>query len=364
MTDFSVLGTFMNTFLNSINFGYTAIQPTVNFLLAGLITIMIALTAGLTWMFGDWESMIRGLVGKILLIGFILLMVQHWQTYTDDIGTGLAQLGLRAGDNPITPVQFLQDPIKITNQGWELARQIFGQGNAVPSGHFGVANLPDKFIYGLAGIGVFLSFLVISVQILVAYLEFKIINLAALVFVPFAIWQKTEFLSQRSFAFMFASGAKLFVLALVVSIGFTFSLQLTISKTPDMENALAVLTGAVMFMALSLAAPGLAQALISGGPQLGAGDALRGAGALAGAVGGAGVMGARALGSVGQVGGAVADRAIGNVHQSGVEQMRRAAMAGDGGNANATTLSQIAKAAATDSGGGNKPPSPPPSGAA
>ncbi|MDE2344189.1 MAG: type IV secretion system protein [Betaproteobacteria bacterium] len=362
MTNFDILGTFMNTFLNSISFGYAAIQPAVNFILAGLITIVIAITAILTWAFGDFEGMIRGLIGKILLIGFILLLVQHWQAYTDDIGTGLAQLGLRAGDNPITPVQFLEDPTTITYQGWELAKQIWGQGNAVPGGHFGVDNLPDKFIYGLAGIGVFLSFLIVSLQVLVTFLEFKIINLAALIFVPFAIWPKTEFLSQRTFAFMFSSGIKLFVLALVISIGLTFTVKLTVSTTPDMQNALAVLTGSVMFMALSLAAPNLAQSLISGSPQLTASTAAMGAGALAATVGGAGVMGARALGGIGQAGGAMIEH--GNRRNAeGFEQMRRAATAGGGGNANATTLSQMAKAAAT--GSGSAPPNDnPPSGEA
>jgi type IV secretion system protein TrbL len=363
MTNFDILGTFMNTFLNSIQFGYSAIQPSVNFIMAGMITIVIVLTAGLTWAFGDFEGMIKGLVGKILLIGFILLMVQHWQAYTDDIGTGLTQLGLKAGGSSLTPAAFLQNPVTITHTGFLLCQQICAQADAVPGGVTGLKNIPDKLIYGLAAIGVFLAYLVISLQVLVAFLEFKIINLAALVFVPFAIWQKTEFLSQRSFAYMFASGSKLFVLALVVSIGLTFTVQLTISTTPNMENALAVLAGAVMLMTLALAAPHVAQSLISGSPQLSAANAAMGAGALAATVGGAGVMGARALGGAGQVGGAVTGRAIDNVNQSGVEQMRRAATAGGGGNANATTLSQMAKAAATDS-GSNPPNNNPPSGAA
>jgi type IV secretion system protein TrbL len=362
MTNFDILGTFMAAFLNSIQFGYTAIQPSVNFIMGGMITIIIALTAVLTWAFGDWESMIRGLVGKILLIGFILLVVQHWQAYTDDIGTGLTQLGLKAGGSSSSPAAFLQNPVTIAHTGFLLCQQICTQADAVPGGVTGLKNLPDKLIYGLAAIGVFLAYLVISLQVLVAFLEFKIINLAALVFVPFAIWQKTEFLSQRSFAFMFASGAKLFVLALVVSIGLTFTVQLTISTTPDMENALAVLAGAVMLMTLALAAPHVAQSLISGSPQLSAGNAAIGAGALAATVGGAGVMGARALGSVGQAGGAMIEH--GNRRNAeGFEQMRRAATAGDGGNANATTLSQMAKAATTDN-GSTPPNNNPPSGAA
>jgi type IV secretion system protein TrbL len=362
MTDFSILGTFMNTFLTSIQFGYSSIQPAVNFLLAGLITIVIALTALLTWIWGDFEGMIRGLVGKILLIGFVMLLVQHWSSYTDDIGTGLTQLGLKAGGSTITPAAFLQDPISIAGTGFLLCKQICAQADAVPGGSLGVSNLPDKLIYGLAAIGVFLAYLIISLQVLVTFLEFKIINLAALIFVPFAIWQKTEFLSQRAIGFMFSSGIKLFVLALVVSIGLTITVQLTISTTPNMENALAILSGAVMLMGLAIAAPNLAQALISGGPQLTAGNAAVGAGALAATVGGAGLAAGRALGGVGSVGGAMIEH--GNKRNAAaVEQMRNAATVSTGANANASTLSKMGEAAATN-GPSPTPPTTPPSGQA
>jgi type IV secretion system protein TrbL len=359
MTNFDVVGTFIQTFLNSINFGYSAITPSVDFIMGFMIVVVITLTAGLTWIWGDWEGMIRGLVGKILLIGFVLLLVNHWEAYSNDVDVGLTQLGLKAGGTNASANTFLENPQSIVAQGFLLCQALCANADNLPGGGIsGLQNLPTKLIYGIAAIGVFLAYAVMALQIFVAYIEFKIINLAALVFVPFAIWPKTEFLSQRAIGYMFSAGTKLFVLALVISIGQTVTVQFSVSSTPDMQNALAILIGSLMLMALAISAPQLAQALISGGPQLGAANAAMGAAATAGVIGGAGVLGGKALGQIGAAGGAVTGRAINNVNQSGVEQMRRAATVSTGGNANATTLNQMAGAAATN-GGGSKPPTPP-----
>jgi type IV secretion system protein TrbL len=362
MTNFDVLNTFISTYLNSIQFGYSAIQPEVNFILGFMITLVIAITALLTWVWGDWEGMIRGLIAKILIIGFVMLLVKNWQTYTDDVGGGLTSLGLLAGGNSVSAASFLTNPTSIVHTGFLLCKQICAQADAVDSGALGIKNLPDKLIYGLAAIGVFLAYLVISLQVLVTFLEFKIINLAALIFVPFSVWQKTEFLSQRAIAFMFSSGIKLLVMALIVSIGLTFTVQLTVNSTPNMENALAILSGAVMLMALALEVPKLAMSLIQSAPQLSSGSAALGAGAIGGVVGGAGVLAGRTLGQIGQTGGTITQRATNNVGASGVEQMKRAAAAG-GADANNSTLAAMAKAANV-TGGGSKPNNNPPSGKA
>jgi type IV secretion system protein TrbL len=337
-TDFNVIGTFMNAFLNSVNFGYTAIQPSVNYLMSFMITLVIILTALFTWIWGDWESMIRDLVSKIVLIGFVILLVDHWQTYTDDVGVGLAELGLKAGGTSVlTVTSFLQDPIKIVTAGYTLCESLSKAADTIPTGHFGFANLTERLIYGLAAIGVFLAYCILAIQVIVTYLEFKIINLAALVFVPFAVWKRTSFLSDRSIGYMFSAGIKLFVLALIVSLGITFTVQFSVSSTPSPQNALAVLTGALMLVMLAISIPKLAHALIAGGPQLGAGDAAIGVGATAALVGGAGFYGARALGAAGRAGGSMMDRASGVINNS----------------ANATPLGEFAAAATTGGGGGS-----------
>ena len=354
-SNFDVLGKFMNTYLNSVGTAYANITPEVHFFMAGMITLVIAITALFTFIWGDWETVVRGLVGKIILIGFFLYLIDNWPSLTNDIGLSMTQLGLSAGGQGTSATTFLQNPITIVVTGIQLCLAICQNADHMSGGGImGLDNFGTKLIMGLAAIGVFLSFAILALQVVVTFLEFKLVNVAAFIFLPFGVWQKTAFLSDRSIGFVFSAGSKLFMLALVVSIGEQFVTQFTVSTTPDVQNALVILMGSLMLMMVSIAVPRLAAALISGGPQLGAGDAAMGAGALAGTVGGAGLAAGRALGGAGQIGGAVTGAAVNNVHQAEVEQMRRAATVGGGGNANATTLAQMAKAATTDS--GSSPP--------
>lgn len=327
MTNFDVIGTFMAAYLNSITAGYSNIQPSVNYIMAFMIVLTITLTALLTWVWGEWESMIRGLISRILLIGFILLLVQNWEKYSDMVGIGLTQLGLKASGSGASATSFLQNPVSIAHTGFVLFKQLLAAANQYPTGVTGLGNFTNILLYGIAGLVVFLAYAVIALQVFVTFLEFKLINLAALVFVPFAVWQRTSFLSDRAFGYIFSAGIKLFVLALVVSIGVNFTTQFTVSPTPDFENALAILTGSLMLMALAIFVPRLAQALVTGGPQLGAGEAAMGAGAAAAIVGGGAYFATR---GVAAASGALTSRAFGGTAGDAVAAYRAAAFAGTG----------------------------------
>jgi type IV secretion system protein TrbL len=114
-------------------------------------------------------------------------------------------------------------------------------------------------------------------------------------------------------------------LAIVISIGVTLFDTLRPGPEPDIANAVGILLGAFILLALSLRVPALAAALVSGGPRLGAetlsqpaaqigraaiglGAAATGAAGLAGAAsvtggGGGGGGNAGATGSTGSEGG-------------------------------------------------------------
>jgi type IV secretion system protein TrbL len=133
----------------------------------------------------------------------------------------------------------------------------------------------------------------LAIQVFVTTLEFKLVTLASMIFVPFAVWQKTTFLSDRALGYVFSVGAKLLTLALVVTIGSQLLANLTVSATPNLENAAAIVLACFTVLILALSAGSLASALVSGGPQLGAG-AVVGAAAATAAMGGAAYLGGRA----------------------------------------------------------------------
>ena len=298
MTNFDVIRNFMNAFLNVIGAGYGNIQPDVNYLLGVMIVLTIALTAVLSWMWGEFDAVIRGLVSRVLIIGFVGYLANNWQTLTDDIANGFTDLGLQVAGVGGTAVSFLQNPVSIVSQGYQLFAEIVKTLTPLEGYIRTIENLPTIIIYLICATIVIVAFAILALQVFITFLEFKIINLAALILVPFAIWSRTNFLSERAFGYMFSSGLKLFVLALVVSIGAGFIGQFTVSPTPDFQNAIAIAIGSVMLTLLSLFGPRLAQALVTGGPQLGAGDAAIASGAVAAGTAGAAYYGTRGIAAV------------------------------------------------------------------
>jgi type IV secretion system protein TrbL len=79
---------------------------------------------------------------------------------------------------------------------------------------------------------------------------------------------------------------------LVTTIGSSLLTNLTVNATPNLENAAALVLACFTVLILALSAGSLASALVTGGPQLGAG-AFVGAAAATAAMGGAAYLGAR-----------------------------------------------------------------------
>jgi type IV secretion system protein TrbL len=63
---------------------------------------------------------------------------------------------------------------------------------------------------------------VLSIQLFITILEFKLTTLAGFVLVPFALWNRTGFLAERVLGNVVSSGIKVMVLAVIVGIGSGF----------------------------------------------------------------------------------------------------------------------------------------------
>jgi type IV secretion system protein TrbL len=160
----------------------------------------------------------------------------------------------------------------------------------------------------LAWIIVLLAFFVLSVQLFITIIEFKLTTLAGFILVPFALFGKTSFLAERVLGNVMTSGIKLMVLAIVVGVGSTLFGTITAAPTGDitLEQAAAHILAAIAVFGLAIFAPGIAAGLISGAPQLGAGAAVGTAAGLAAA----GVAGAAGAGALARAGISGAGRAV------------------------------------------------------
>ena len=120
---------------------------------------------------------------------------------------------------------------------------------------------------------VVISFFILAVQLFVTLIEFKLTTLAGFVLVPFGLFNKTSFLAEKVLGNVVASGVKMLVLAVIIGIGTSlFAIHPGFGgNQPTIEDALSLVLAALSLLGLGIFGPGIANGLISGGPQLGAG---------------------------------------------------------------------------------------------
>lgn len=307
MEEMDVIDQFLETFIRYIDSGFGLLGGDVHFLTTVLVGIDITL-AGLFWAMGGEDNILGRFLKKILYVGAFALILNSFSTLADIIFKSFAQAGLTAGGGGMTADDLLK-PGKLAGTGFTAAWPLLNQASQM----LGFTTFFDNFItimvLLIAWVIVILAFFILSVQMFVTILEFKLTTLAGFILVPFALWNRTSFLAERVLGNVVGSGIKVMVLAVIVGIGsnyfqpFTASLQGT---EPDIGKAMSLVLASLALFGLGIFGPSIASGLVSGGPQLGAGAALGsvlGAGGImylggAGAVGAARGLAASGLGAV------------------------------------------------------------------
>ncbi len=315
MQDLSVIDRFMQAFIRYIDSGFGLLGPDVGFLTTTLIGIDITL-AGLFWAMGGEQDVIGRFLKKILYIGAFALILNQFSTLADIIFRSFAQAGLTAGGGSLTADDLLR-PGKVASTGFSAAWPLLEQA----SSKMGFVSFFENFltiaVLLFAWVIVILAFFILSVQMFVTIIEFKLTSLAGFILVPFALWNRTSFLAERVLGNVVSSGNKLMVRGVIVGIGSNFFAEFTTSlqgQEPDLGQAMSLTLGALALFGLGIFGPGIASGLVAGAPQLGAGAALGTSLGAAGviALGGGAAMGAARLAGGAALGGIRAGTAMGS----------------------------------------------------
>src|SRR5246500_191445 len=138
-----------------------------------------------------------------------------------------------------------------------------------------------------------LPFFILAIQLFITLIDFKLTTLAGFVLIPFGLFGKTAFAAERVLGNVISSGVKVLVLAVIVGIGSTLFSQFTAGfggNQPTIEDAMSMVLAALSLLGLGIFGPGIANGIVSGGPQLGAGAAVgTGLGAGGAVIAGAGL---------------------------------------------------------------------------
>lgn len=322
-----VIDQFLETFTRYIDSGFGLVGGEVGYVATTLAAIDITL-AGLFWSFGTDEDIIARLVKKTLFVGVFAYLIGNWNNLARIVFESFAGLGLKASGTSLSSVDFLR-PGRIAQVGLDAGRPILGS----ISGLMGYVSFFENFVQIVvllfAWIVVLLAFFILAIQLFVTLIEFKLTTLAGFVLIPFGLFGKTAFAAERVLGNVISSGVKVLVLAVIVGIGSTLFSQFTGGfggNQPTIENAMALVLGALALLGLGIFGPGIANGIVSGGPQLGAGTVV-GTGLAAGGViaAGAGV----AAGAAGLATGAIAGSLRGgSAIASGATNVLRAGSSG------------------------------------
>ncbi|SDH78584.1 type IV secretion system protein TrbL [Pseudomonas flavescens] len=302
MNDVAIIDRFLNVFSTYIDSGFGMMRGEVAYLTATLVAIDMTL-AGLYWALshatGQGDDVIAKLIRKVLYVGAFAYILNNFNWLASIVFRSFAGLGLTASGSTVSMQTFLQ-PGHLAKTGLDAAAPILDQISDMAGFPEVFVNLTPIAVMFLAWFTVIICFFVLSVQLFITLIEFKLTTLAGFVLVPFALWNKTAFLAEKVLGNVISSGVKVLVLAVIVGIGTGLFAEFQVTPNePSIDHALVVMLASLALLALGIFGPGIATGLISGGPQLGAGAM---AGAALGAAGAAVAVGAAATG----VGGAVA----------------------------------------------------------
>src|SRR3990167_2089974 len=310
-----VIDRFLEVFTSYIDSGFGLLGSEVGFLAATLVAIDLTLAA-LFWAWGRDEDVVARLVKKTLFIGVFAYLIGNWNSLARIVFESFAGLGLKASGTGLSAAEFLR-PGRVAQVGLDAGRPILDS----ISGLMGFVSFFENFIQIavllFAWVVVLLAFFILAVQLFITLIEFKLTTLAGFVLIPFGLFGKTAFLAERVLGNVVSSGVKVLVLAVIVGIGSTLFSQFTSGTggaQPSIEDAMALVLASLALLGLGIFGPGIANGIVSGGPQLGAGAAV-GTGLAAGGLAAAG--GALATGGASALAGAAGAAARGSAALAG-----------------------------------------------
>ena len=293
-----IIDNFLGVFTRYIDSGFGLLSGEVAFVATTLIVIDVTLAA-LFWSWGADDDILARLIKKTLFVGVFAYLIGNWNSLAKIVFDSFAGLGLKASGTGFTAADLMR-PGKVAQTGLDAARPLLESISDLMGWIAFFENFIQIACLLFAWALVILAFFILAIQLFVTLIEFKLSTLAGFVLIPFGLFGKTAFMAERVLGNVISSGIKVLVLAVVIGIGSTLFSQFTAGfggQTPSIDDAMAVVLAALSLLGLGIFGPGIANGLVSGGPQLGAGAAV-GTGLAAGGMvlAGAGAAGLAAKG--------------------------------------------------------------------
>lgn len=304
MNDVGVIDEFLATFTTYIDSGFGLVGGEIGFLSTTLIAIDVTI-AGLFWAWGADEDVLQRLVKKTLYVGFFAFIIGNFAALAQILFQSFAGLGLKAGGSSLSLAEFMR-PGSVAAVGLDAGEPLLTSASEMMGVTSFFANFVQIAVLMLAWAIVILAFFILAVQLFITLIEFKLVTLAGFVLLPFAFFGRTAFMAERVLGHIVSSGIKILVLAVITGIGtglFDQFIGALGGEDPTAEQAMSIALASLALLGLGIFGPSVANGIVTGGPQLGAGaaagTAIATGAALAGGAAGARLAAGSATGAIG-----------------------------------------------------------------
>lgn len=272
------------------------------------IDFVVAILLGLI-AFEGGPNFISLFMNKIFKYGFWMFIFLNWRKLTKMIGESFLQIGVY--DRDVDGFEFLMHPSQQVTTGFNYAIEYF---KFVIVGHDGENWKTDRLALNLVlaviiGFFIFIAFFLVALNLFLTVAEFYICSALMLVFIPFALFEKTERFASQTFNLVINFGVRLMVLGALVRMGSEFfgvgsKIQeyFIYKDVPHIFSSMLCLSLVLAYAYLCCEAPQMASSIVSGALNLNSNNAImHGYGAMA-TISSAG-------GAVAKTGGAIAGAA-------------------------------------------------------
>jgi type IV secretion system protein TrbL len=280
-----VIDRFLEVFTTYIDSGFGLLGGEVGFIASTLIVIDITLAA-LFWAWGADEDIIARLVKKTIFVGVFAYLIGNWNSLARIVFESFAGLGLMASGTGLSVAELMR-PGRVAQTGLDAGRPLLESISDLMGYWSFFENFIQIACLLFAWALVLLAFFILAVQLFVTLIEFKLTTLAGFVLIPFGLFGQSAFMAERVLGNVISSGIKILVLAVIIGIGSTLFGEFTADfggEQPTVDDAMAIVLAALSLLGLGIFGPGIANGIVSGGPQLGAGAAVGTGLAVGGAV--------------------------------------------------------------------------------
>lgn len=352
---FAFLNQLLDTFRTASVTGMVNLKPAA----LGLVTVLGILDVTAMWGLYFGEMRVREIMGKVIKIGFFVILILNWGPITTAVEDTFVKVGQIASahqtatkpssimvegtkkmyrlwnnaiyDIPMSDTAKSSDNIPYYDSNGNLNKDATKMVEAdkkanAPTNPFSglgesIATIPGRIIKIILALAIFIAFAFIALNVLLCFVEFYLTTALSIILLPFGVNSHTSFISQKALGAVVNFGVKLMIMIFLLGLMSTMISKMDAITNDDYGKLFEAVLQACMYAFLIWKLPSLISGMLSGTPSMGASAA--GVVQSAATAAGAGAMTTRFMGA----GSAAAFRGMANASRISGDAIRAGGVA-------------------------------------